>query len=103
MKIVFLFILFFINGPIYDAKLDTGLLLIIESSIQNNDYDIICALRESLFNLTGQNDDGEFDYKIAIAYIDKLHQCNPVIEKMSTTDQNIYTDESDFEEGLFKN
>ena len=100
MKNLILLIIFFINGPSIEAKLDTGLMLIIESSIQNNDFDILCALREALFNLTRENANGESD--IAITYIDQLHQCYPVIEQKSSTDQTIYNDESDFKEGLFK-
>ena len=101
MKVFFLFFVFMINEPILEAKIDTALLLVIESSIQNNDFDILCALRESIFNLTRQKADGEFD--IAITYIDQLHQCNSAIKQTSTTEQTIYRDEPDFEKGLFKN
>ena len=92
------FIVLFASGPIIKAKLDTGLLLIIESSVQNNDFDILCALRESLIKI---NADGGHD--IAIAYIDELHQCNPGIDETTTAGRESYGNNSNFEEGLFTN
>ena len=49
----YIFFTIFINKPfLLEAKIDTGILLVIESSIQNQDYDILCALRDAVSNLT---------------------------------------------------
>ena len=91
------------NKSVFEAKMDTGLLLLIESSIQNNDLDILCALRESLFNLTKQNETARGEFVTAITYIDQLHQCIPNKEEISTASENLDYDDSFFEEGNIYN
>ena len=64
-----------VKQPIFANKINIGLLLVIESSVQNKDFDILCALRESLVNLTKQNSTRDEEFDVAILYIDQLYQC----------------------------
>ena len=75
MKLLFLTILLLVKQPIFATKMDIGLLLVIESSVQNKDFDILCALRESLVNLTKQNSTRDEEFDVAILCIDQLYQC----------------------------
>ena len=91
--ISFLFITIFINKPIFlEAKIDTSILLVIESSIQNQDYDILCALRNALTNLTHQANTSNDDVNMTISYIDMLHDC--LSKELSTSTKMISLDES---------
>ena len=75
-EIFFLLLTIYIYKPILlDAKIDTGILLVIESCIQNKDYDILCALRDVIFNLLQQDDIAKEDANITINYIDTLYDC----------------------------
>ena len=80
-----------------EAKIDTDILLVIESSYQNQDYDILCALREALSSLSGQGNFSQRDVNLTLSYIDLLHDC--FANKLSTTAKIENQDMSALEEG----
>ena len=77
MKLTFVvFLAICVHKPILlDAKIDTGILLIIESSMQNKDYDVLCALRDAISSLMQRDDVLKGDADLILTYIDKLHDC----------------------------
>ena len=96
----FLFITIFANNPILlTAKIDTGILLVIESSIQNQDYDILCALRNAVSNLTHQGNTPDEDVNMTLSYIDMLHDCFP--KELSTSRKRISSNDSILKEGNY--
>ena len=58
-----------------EDRIDTGILLIIESSMQNKDYEILCALRDAISTLMQHDDVSKEDASRTLSYIDKLHDC----------------------------
>ena len=68
------FVILFANQQMLRAKMDIGVLLFIESSVQNNDFDILCTLKETMLRFMQRNgtstEDAEFD--LALSYIDWL-------------------------------
>ena len=96
----FLFFTIFVNKPfLLEAKIDTGILLVIESSIQNQDYDILCALRNAVSNLTQQGNTPDRDVNMTLSYIDMLHDCFP--KELSTTTKRISFNDSILKEGNY--
>ena len=59
------FVILFANQQMLRAKMDIGVLLFIESSVQNNDFDILCTLKETMLRFMQRNgtstEDAEFD------------------------------------------
>ena len=82
-----------VHKPILlEAKIDTGILLIIESSMQNKDYDILCALRDAISNLMQRDDVLKGDGDQTLTYIDKLHDC--FTTQISSEFENVSLDNS---------
>ena len=82
-----------VHKPILlEAKIDTGILLIIESSMQNKDYDILCALRDAISNLMQRDDVLKGDGDLTLTYIDKLHDC--FTTQISSEFENVSLDNS---------
>ena len=80
-----------------EAKIDTDILLVIESSYQNQNYDILCALREALSSLSGQGNFSQREVNLTLNYIDLLHDC--FANKLSSTTKIVPRDMSVLEEG----
>ena len=92
-----IFVIYLHKITFVEAKIDTNILLVIESSYQNQDYDILCALREALSSLSGQGNFSQRDVNLTLSYIDLLHDC--FVNKSSSTTKIEPQDMSVLEEG----
>ena len=92
-----IFTIYFHETTFVEGKIDTDILLVIESSYQNQDYDILCALREALSSLSGQGNFSQRDVNLTLSYIDLLHDC--FANKLSITAKIENQDMSALEEG----
>ena len=89
-----------------EGKFDVALMLVIESSVQNNDMDILCALRKNFVKLQN-NDDDTVDKKeldLAVKYVDHFVKCNPnhpiEIRNASTTTETPHKHDLVLDEGM---
>ena len=89
-----------------EGKFDVGLMLVIESSVQNNDMDILCALRKNFVKLQN-NDEDTVDKKeldLAVKYIDHFVKCNSnhaiQIKNASTTTEVPHQHDLELDEGI---
>ena len=89
-----------------EGKFDVGLMLVIESSVQNNDMDILCALRKNFVKLQN-NDEDTVDKKeldLVVKYIDHFVKCNsnyPIrIQNASTTTEVPHQHDLELDEGI---
>ena len=89
-----------------EGKFDVGLMLVIESSVQNNDMDILCALRKNFVKLQNGDDDtvDKKELDLAVKYVDHFVKCNPnhpiQIKNASTTTEPPHKHDLAFDEGI---